>query len=117
MIDWHTKTQFPLLSWSAQAEAFFAHRFKPEDADNPELKEYTEVYFNDLNWRRMKVCDAIAAKHGVKRFRFPSLMFSMHHSQCSLQLVRKRNGCLRNRLKQLSFNSRPRKCRNCGKEH
>ena len=66
MIDWHTKTQFPLLSWSAQAEAFFAHRFKPEDADNPELKEYTEVYFNDLNWRRMKVCDAIAAKHGVK---------------------------------------------------
>ncbi|MGT2964672.1 aldo/keto reductase [Streptococcus acidominimus] len=66
MLDWHRDTQFPLIAWSAQAEGFFGHRFKQKDKDNPELKEFVEVYFNDLNWKRLAVCERLAREKGVK---------------------------------------------------
>lgn len=68
MLDWHQENNFPLLSWSAQAEGFFAHRFKPEDANStdPDTKDFAEVYFNDLNWNRLKIVDKLAAEKGVE---------------------------------------------------
>lgn len=66
MIEWHRQTNFPLLSWSSQAEAFFAPRFKKEDINNPELKEFTDVYFNDENWRRLERVEKLAKEKNVK---------------------------------------------------
>lgn len=66
MIRWHEENQFPLLAWSAQAEGFFGGRFKKEDIENPQLAEYTEVYFNELNWKRLAICEELALQKGVK---------------------------------------------------
>lgn len=66
MIQWHDQNNFPLISWSAQAEGFFAHRFTEEDVNRPELKEFVEVYFNDLNWKRLEICDALAKEKNMK---------------------------------------------------
>ncbi|MGM0125609.1 hypothetical protein IGI37_003008 [Enterococcus sp. AZ194] len=66
MIDWHRANDFPLISWSSQAEGFFAHRFSKEDSENPEMKEFVDVYFNESNWKRLELCDAFAKEKGVK---------------------------------------------------
>ena len=66
MIAWHEETDFPLISWSAQAEAFFGNRFSPDDVNDPEMAEFVAVYFNDLNWKRLVICEELAKEKGVK---------------------------------------------------
>lgn len=50
-ISWHTRTQLPLLSWSAQAGGFFSGRFSPEDRTDPEM---ARVYYSEGNWERYR---------------------------------------------------------------
>ncbi|MCQ9211764.1 MULTISPECIES: aldo/keto reductase [unclassified Streptococcus] len=77
MLEWHKVNQFPLIAWSAQAEGFFGHRFKKEDAADPTLKEFVDVYFNELNWKRLAVCDRLAQEKGVKPIQI-SLAYVLH---------------------------------------
>lgn len=66
MIAWHEETKFPLISWSAQAEAFFGNRFSPEDINDPNKAEFVSVYFNELNWKRLLICEELAKEKDVK---------------------------------------------------
>lgn len=66
MVQWHQEWDFPLISWSAQAEAFFSPRFRPTDSHDPNNAEFVAVYFNQLNWQRLEVCESLAKQKGVK---------------------------------------------------
>ncbi|WP_461218085.1 aldo/keto reductase [Lapidilactobacillus salsurivasis] len=66
MLAWHEENNFPLISWSAQAEAFFGNRFTPEDVNDPAKKEFVQVYFNETNWKRLSVCEKLGKEKGVK---------------------------------------------------
>ncbi|WP_095006143.1 aldo/keto reductase [Enterococcus canintestini] len=79
MVTWHEKTNFPLISWSAQAEAFFGNRFRPEDVTNPTMAEFVTVYFNDLNWKRLRICEELAKEKGVKPIQI-SLAYVLNQS-------------------------------------
>lgn len=68
MIDWHTQQDFPLISWSAQAEGFFARRYglNAQNSNDSDIKEFADVYFNDTNWSRLGAVEQLAKEHGVK---------------------------------------------------
>lgn len=62
MIDWHERTQMPLLSWSSQAGGFFSGRFAPDKLDD---QETVRVYYSEANWKRYDRAVALAERKGV----------------------------------------------------
>lgn len=62
MLDWHKKSQLPLLSWSSQAGGLFSGRFSPEIRDDEEM---VAVYYSDENWERYERTKELATKKAV----------------------------------------------------
>ena len=63
-IEWHTRTQIPLMSWSSQARGFFA-----EGRANPDIhqdKELVRCWYSDDNFRRLQRARQLAKEKGVK---------------------------------------------------
>ncbi|MCM3632793.1 aldo/keto reductase [Paenibacillus camelliae] len=60
-VDWHERTQLPLLSWSSQAGGFFTGRYSPSYKDDLEA---VRVYYNDENWERYRRASELAAEKG-----------------------------------------------------
>ena len=60
--DWHTKNQFPLFPWSAQARGFFTGRYTPEDTSNSDM---VRVYYSEENWEKLRRAEALGNKKGV----------------------------------------------------
>ena len=58
-LDWHAKSQLPLLSWSSQARGFFTGRFTKEVRDNADL---VRVFYSDDNWERLERAKQMAAE-------------------------------------------------------
>ncbi|MCQ4086480.1 aldo/keto reductase [Saccharibacillus sp. JS10] len=58
-LEWHKKTQLPLLSWSSQARGFFTGRFTKEVRDNADL---VRVFYSDENWERLNRAEQLAAQ-------------------------------------------------------
>ena len=61
--NWHTKTQLPLLAWSAQASGFFSGRFSPEKKDHCDM---VRVYYSDTNWERYRRAKQLASQKGCQ---------------------------------------------------
>ena len=61
-IEWHEKTQMPLMSWSSQARGFFTGRYT---RDNFENKDLVRVFYNDANWERYDRATELAKQKGV----------------------------------------------------
>jgi len=59
MLEWHTKTQMPLLSWASQAGGFFTGRFVPELRHNSDI---VRVYYDDNNWEMYARAQKLAVK-------------------------------------------------------
>lgn len=57
MVDWHTQTQLPLISWSAQAGGFFSGRYDRNDRSNQEI---VDVYYTADNWERYDLAIQLA---------------------------------------------------------
>ena len=60
--DWHTSSQLPLLSWSAQAGGFFSGHFKPDDRSDAEM---VDVYYSEPNWERYRRAVELATRKNV----------------------------------------------------
>lgn len=58
-LEWHTRSQLPLLSWSSQARGFFTGRFTKEVRDNADL---VRVFYSDGNWERLRRAEQLAAE-------------------------------------------------------
>lgn len=61
-IQWYTGTQFPVLTWSSQANGFFSGRYSEERPMPPHLKR---VWFNDGNFERLRRVNDLAVQKGV----------------------------------------------------
>lgn len=61
-IQWHEKSQMPLLSWSSQARGFFTGLFTPEDRSNNDL---VRVFYSDENWNRYRRAESLAKEKGL----------------------------------------------------
>lgn len=61
MKQWHENNQMPLISWSSQAEGFFASRFDKNDFSNQEI---VDVYYNEQNWQKLERVKQLADKKG-----------------------------------------------------
>ncbi|WP_411345340.1 aldo/keto reductase [Paenibacillus sp. WLX1005] len=73
-VQWHTRTQLPLLSWSAQAGGFFSGAFSPEDRSNEEM---VRVYYSESNWERYRRTVQLAEEHNVTPTQI-ALYFVLH---------------------------------------
>ncbi|MHB1355805.1 MAG: aldo/keto reductase [Anaerolineae bacterium] len=62
---WYQQTQLPLLAWSSQASGFFTGRFKPEDRDNPALKDVVHNWYNEGNFQRLSRASQLAEQKRV----------------------------------------------------
>ena len=82
-LDWHARTQTPLLAWSSQACGFFSGRFSPEERSNPDI---VRVYYNERNWERLRRARIIAEIKGVKPIQV-SLSYVLHQPFPSLALI------------------------------
>ena len=60
--DWYAQNQFPLLSWSSQAQGFFTGRYSQ---DAPTDSEMVRVWYNDANFQRLERVNQMAAEKGV----------------------------------------------------
>lgn len=61
-LDWYTRQQFALLSWSSQAQGFFTGRYNPEDRSNPDM---VRCWYNAENFARLERARAMAREKGV----------------------------------------------------
>ncbi|WP_199614301.1 aldo/keto reductase [Paenibacillus alkalitolerans] len=61
-IRWHTQSQLPLLSWSAQARGFFSGRFRPDVRDDANI---VRVFYSDDNWERLRRAEQLAKEKGM----------------------------------------------------
>ncbi|MFS0788915.1 aldo/keto reductase [Shouchella sp. 1P09AA] len=61
-INWHQRTEIPVLSWSSQARGFFTGRFDRQDRSNEDL---VRVFYNDQNWERFDRATALARQKNV----------------------------------------------------
>ncbi|WP_311775151.1 aldo/keto reductase [Alkalihalobacillus sp. TS-13] len=62
LLDWHTGSQMPLLSWSSQAGGFFSGRFSPDVKSDEEM---VRVYYSPENWERYERARTLAETKGV----------------------------------------------------
>ena len=62
---WYQQSQLPLLAWSSQASGFFTGRFKPEDRDDPSLKDVVRNWYNEGNFQRLTRAKQLAQQKGV----------------------------------------------------
>ena len=60
--DWYREHQFPLLSWSSQAQGFFTGRYTPEDRSNTEM---VRCWYNPENFARLERARELAQRKGV----------------------------------------------------
>lgn len=60
-LAWYRDTQFPLLSWSSQAQGFFSDRAKRED---PESVRRFRRYDHEDNWERRRRVRELAEQRG-----------------------------------------------------
>ncbi len=59
---WYRETQFPLLSWTSQAQGFFSDRARRDD---PEALRRFRRYDHEDNWERRRRVRELADKRGV----------------------------------------------------
>ncbi len=57
--DWYVQHQFPLLSWSSQAQGFFTGRFSSDDHSNAEM---VRVWYTDDNFVRLARATELVAR-------------------------------------------------------
>lgn len=60
--EWYAQNNFPLLSWSSQAQGFFTGRYAK---DAPTDSEMVRVWYNDGNFERLHRATEMAQKKGV----------------------------------------------------
>ena len=60
--EWYAENDFPLLSWSSQAQGFFTGRYAK---DAPTDGEMVRVWYNDANFERLNRVNAMAKEKGV----------------------------------------------------
>jgi len=60
--EWYAKAQFPLFSWSSQAQGFFTGRYAQ---DAPTDSEMVRVWYNDANFERLGRVNQLAREKSV----------------------------------------------------
>lgn len=60
--DWHTATQFPLLSWSSQGGGFLTGRYTREDISDPDM---VRVWYSDENFARLERAVELGKRRGA----------------------------------------------------
>lgn len=60
-VEWHDRSQLPLLSWSSQARGFFSGLYTPDDLSNEDL---VRVFYNDANWGRYERAEQLGEEKG-----------------------------------------------------
>jgi aryl-alcohol dehydrogenase-like predicted oxidoreductase len=86
-VDWHARTQIPLLSWSAQAGGFFSGHFTP---DNRSDSEMVRVYYSEENWERYRRAMELAERMGVPPIRI-SLAYVLYQAFPTGAIIGPRN--------------------------
>ena len=60
--DWHTATQFPLLSWSSQGGGFLTGRYTREDTSDQDI---VRVWYSDKNFARLGRATELGERRGA----------------------------------------------------
>ncbi len=60
--DWYVQQQFPLLSWSSQAQGFFTGRYTAEDRSNADM---ARCWYNTRNFARLERAWTLAQRERV----------------------------------------------------
>jgi aryl-alcohol dehydrogenase-like predicted oxidoreductase len=60
--EWYAQNNFPLMSWSSQAQGFFTGRYAK---DAPTDGEMVRVWYNDANFERLDRANQMASEKGV----------------------------------------------------
>jgi aryl-alcohol dehydrogenase-like predicted oxidoreductase len=61
-LNWHRKTQLPLVAWSSQGRGFFSYG----DPNNTKDENLVRVYYSDENFERLNRAKELANKKGAK---------------------------------------------------
>ncbi len=87
-LEWHERSQLPLLSWSSQARGFFTGRFTPEIRDNADL---VRVFYSDDNWERLRRAGELAEKKNVTTIQI-ALAYVLNQPFPTCALIGAQNG-------------------------